>query len=544
MFISEETAKNLDLDFVLDKVTVYTPYGKELKKSMGPFSIDEKDELIKEFDKIQRVVQLIERQRYTFIELRNYFKHMKDLSLTFKRIKDNEVLSITELYEVKLFIGMVKRIKESLDKLKWEVPKDISPEPIEYLEGLFDPQGSGTNTFYIYDEYSKDLSEIRSQIKEVEAEISKKRKEIKNQVENDLGIKLRPNGEMIVNKTSSELIDRLKSYDLLAYGAETYMNVTFKIKSTQEIDTLTSKLEKLKELEEEEEYTVRGYLSKEIREYLDVIEKNTRSIGKLDLLIAKSYHAIGYNGVRPQIEDNNHIYIENGRHIKVEQNLRKEDREFTPITVDIKNGVTCITGANMGGKTVALKLIGLLSVMAQYGMFVPAERMSFSMKEFVFFSLGDMQSTDMGLSTFGGEIIKIKEAIGEAQKEGLILIDELARGTNPTEGFAISKAIINYLKNKNTITIITTHFDGLTDHKDVKHLQVKGLSEADFKEISANLKETKGSIKTLHEYMDYRLQEVKDTKQVPKDAINISRLMGLDEEILKDAEEILKTNGG
>jgi len=126
-----------------------------------------------------------------------------------------------------------------------------------------------------------------------------------------------------------------------------------------------------------------------------------------------------------------------------------------------------------------------------------------------------------------------------AQNKGIILIDELARGTNPKEGYAISKAIIDYLKTRETSTIITTHFDGLTDDKEIKHLQVKGISEESYKEISENLKEESKGIETIHLYMDYRLEEVSSKKEVPKDGIKIAYLMGLDEEILKSAERIL-----
>jgi len=542
MFISTETAKNLELDFIFDNLTVYTPYGQTYKKAMKPYKPEEIQLLKEELGRIEKIVELIEKQRYDFIEIRNYFKHIKDIRLTFKRVENGEILSTTELFEVKIFVGLLKKIDIILRKLKWDMPESIRPVPISYLEKLFDPQGIGINTFYIYDDYSIKLSSIRKEIRDIESKINKEKKDLRKKVEEDLNVRLRPNGEITVNKDNLEAINRFKVYPFLTYSVETYMNITFKTINTAAIDNFNQKLQELKRLEEEEEFEVRKSLSKEIRKYINVIEKNISAIGKLDLLVAKGYHAIGFKAIKPEIIDTNNIYILNGRNIKVEQRLKKEAREFTPITVKLDRGVTCITGANMGGKTVALKTIGFLVAMAQYGMFVPAEEMKLSLKEFIFFSMGDLQSTDMGLSTFGGEILKIKEAIKEADNEGLILIDELARGTNPKEGYALSKAIINYLKNKETITVITTHFDGLADDEEVKHLQVRGLAPEDFKKISRIIEEEKQGIDMLHYYMDYRLREIKDIKEVPKDAINISRLMGLDEEILKDAEKILINN--
>jgi DNA mismatch repair ATPase MutS len=175
-------------------------------------------------------------------------------------------------------------------------------------------------------------------------------------------------------------------------------------------------------------------------------------------------------------------------------------------------------------------MIGLLAAMAQHGFLVPADYMEVNMNEFIYISAGDEQSIDLGLSSFGAEIRSVKEALMKSEGKGLILIDELARGTNPHEGYAISKAIINYLSDKPCITVITTHFDGLV-REGIRHLQVKGLRNIDFKKIK--------DPDAISEYIDYTLIEVECESKVPQDAINISRLMGIPEEILHEAEEIL-----
>jgi len=225
------------------------------------------------------------------------------------------------------------------------------------------------------------------------------------------------------------------------------------------------------------------------------------------------------------------LVLKNGRHPLVEAGLRKKGKAFTPVSVSLNQGVALITGANMGGKTVSLKMIGLLAAMAQYGFLVPADHMELSMNAFIYISAGDEQSIDLGLSTFGAEIRSIKEALLKSEEQGLVLIDELARGTNPHEGYAISKAIINYLSDKPCITVITTHFDGLA-REGIRHLQVKGLRNIDFQSIK--------DPEAISEYMDYTLIEVESESRVPQDAIKISRLMGVPEEILKNAEEIMQ----
>ena len=148
---------------------------------------------------------------------------------------------------------------------------------------------------------------------------------------------------------------------------------------------------------------------------------------------------------------------------------------------------------------------------------------------------------DKGLSTFGGEIKLISEAVEKANEKGLILIDELARGTNPEEGYAISKALVEYLKDKKSITLITTHYDNIGNTEGVVHLQVVGLSNIDFQKLEKKLSEdVEDKIDIINKYMDYRLKIIDNKKgETPREAINIARIMGLKPEILDLAEKNL-----
>ncbi|WZL73566.1 hypothetical protein QBE52_02200 [Clostridiaceae bacterium 35-E11] len=541
MFISDRVFDNLELSYIFSRITVYTPYGEQHKKSMKPFLKEDKEQLLEEYERIGKVVGLIEKHRYTFVEMRNIFKHMKDLRGSFKRVEENEVLSTVELFEIKSFVSFITKLDEVLNKLKWDMSEELRPVPMVEIEALLDPEKTGVNTFYIYDAYSKELQKLRKQIKDIEGEIYCFKKDAREALQKELNVKIRPNGEVAVNKSDAAMVEVMEKCPGLVYSSETYMNITYKVRLDEKVDHLFKQLDELKLQEEEEEFCIRQTLTEGIKKQLDDFYANITRIGALDLLVAKGYLAVGMQGVKPKITDEETLSIVEGRHIKVEDTLRKQGKQFTPITVKLKKGVTCITGANMGGKTISLKLIGMLSAMAQYGLFVPAKEMSFSLKDYIFFSLGDLQSTDMGLSTFGAEILEIRNIIERANEAGLILIDELARGTNPAEGYAISKAIIQYLKNRNTITIITSHFDGLTDDEAVYHLQVKGLVGVDYDSLKEEMKETSEiGIAIVHKYMDYRLVEVNNKNKVPRDAINIARLMGLQENILKEAESYLK----
>ncbi|GFR36543.1 MutS-related protein [Thermobrachium celere] len=239
--------------------------------------------------------------------------------------------------------------------------------------------------------------------------------------------------------------------------------------------------------------------------------------------------AIKTSSVRPVIVEDTEVNILNGRHIKVEHELLKKGLKYTPISINLKKGSTVITGVNMGGKTVSLKLIGLLCMMAQMGFFVPCEELKTCLFDYYFCEAGDMQSLDTGLSTFGAEIVALNEAVKYKDLRGLVLIDEIARGTNPKEGRAILKAILSYFNKTKSIAVVTTHFDGVDD--EARHYEVVGLK------INSSLESI--SLKELNLYMDYSLREVYGKYEVPKDAIKVARLLGFDSDILDLAEKYL-----
>lgn len=542
MFINEDGLEKIGARFVLDRIQTQTPYGGKAKRQMKPYRLGQEKELENHLQVIEDLTGLIGKHRYTFVEIRNQFKKLKDLTGSFDRIRSNEVLSVPELFEVKSLALTMAEIASALRSLKWDVPGELAVIRLEDVERLLDPEMHGVNTFYLYDAYSEELASVRKALKKLDEDIRRIQKEKRLQLEDLLDIRIRPNGEVTVSKENKDIIHALESCDDLAYSAETYMNITFRIREDEKVDALQTEKDELIQKEDVESFKVREVLTKALKEHLDSIVDNTNAIGALDLFIAKCYFGIGFDCVRPEIQQcssNKVLKIVNGRHPAVEERLKREDKSYKPVSVEVIEGVTCITGANMGGKTVTLKMIGNLVWLAQMGMFVPAESMSLSLRDFIFVSIGDEQDVDLGLSTFGAEIIKVSQAVELSENQGLILIDELARGTNPKEGYAISKALINQLKTKSSMTIITTHFDGLADADDVKHLQVCGLQNVEFSKLKNEIDDPAIGMDILHEHMDYRLKVIHSPEEVPKDAVRIAHLMGLDQSILEDARKIL-----
>ncbi|MCD4712600.1 MAG: hypothetical protein K8R73_04890 [Clostridiales bacterium] len=533
-FLSKKNFADLDLGFVFDRLQVVTSYGESAKKCLRPYGASNLKELDHSFDLTERIMERLENKRHDVLELKSIFKEIKQLANTFDRIEAEDTLSVTEFFEIKHLVMHMAKVKAMTEKLSWEKTiGDYLLHSTDPVMALLDPENSGVGTFYIYSTYSAQLETIRASLLETETEIKRQTKRIAEQIETE-GFKVNANGEVRIQQVDRENIEKAKHHPHLSYRMDIPLYSLFRIKPDPKYQ---ERHDQLLIEEEEAEYKVRTWLTVQLGKHLKMLRANCAHIGQVDLLIAKGQFAVAFQCVRPKFESEGNLSITGGRHLKVSYSLDRVGKSFTPVDIDIHKTVTLITGANMGGKTVSLRMIGQVIAMAHYGFFVPCKQATLYPLDFLFISVGDSQSIDMGLSTFGAEIVEIGQVIRRFSDRGLILIDELARGTNPKEGFAISKALIEHLQGGMSKTLITTHYDGLTQGPDLSHYQVNGLKDVDFEDIRTELKE-KG-IGLLHEYMDYRLTEVSGDKEIPKEALRISEMMGLAQTIIERAKEIL-----
>jgi dsDNA-specific endonuclease/ATPase MutS2 len=290
-----------------------------------------------------------------------------------------------------------------------------------------------------------------------------------------------------------------------------------RLKNTEEIDAFLRETTPNESIDEEE-LAIREMLSRVIFRFRNIILENCEKIGELDFTLAKAIYANQHRCVRPELVKEHMIDIEEGRHLVVEEILNQKSREFRPVSLRLSDGVTCITGANMGGKTVSLKLVGLVAMLAQYGFFVPCGSARIGLSNCIHILIGDSQSIQRGLSSFGSEMEELKEILDQSKDRSLLLIDEIASGTNPMEGFALTKSLVDYLSKKPYISLITTHYDSVTGGEGVRNMQVRGLADADFTKLERELRyaSRRERIEIIQKYMDYRLYEAESDGRSPR----------------------------
>ena len=288
---------------------------------------------------------------------------------------------------------------------------------------------------------------------------------------------------------------------------------------------------KWRELQVEEEKEIRRILAdltEEIAGESERIVRTVQLLGYLDLTFAKARYAIDNSCVQPKMRpiqprpaESAHpgttIQLTGARHPLLKGQVVPMDFSF-----DDDSWVLVVTGPNTGGKTVALKTVGLIALMAQCGLHVPAEKAELSVFQGVFADIGDEQSIEQSLSTFSSHLTNIIDILERADHRSLAILDEVGAGTDPTEGSALARALLNCLRNRGVTTMVTTH------HPELK---VYGVETPGVRNASVEF-----DLETLRP--TYRLIVGLPGRS---NALAIAERLGLDGAIIADARNLVAT---
>jgi DNA mismatch repair protein MutS2 len=235
---------------------------------------------------------------------------------------------------------------------------------------------------------------------------------------------------------------------------------------------LNNEIKELMLKERAEVERILAYLSGKIYDNITVVKNNSHIVWELDFIFAKGKYGSDINGICPNVNDEGIVDIIEGRHPLIDPKVVVPGsiylgREFTSLI---------ITGPNTGGKTVTLKTVGLLHLMAMSGLLIPARENSvISCFEEVYADIGDEQSIEQSLSTFSSHMTNIVNIIEKADEKALVLFDELGAGTDPTEGAALAISILEELRRRGTRIVATTHYSELKGYA-LKTTQVENAS--------------------------------------------------------------------
>ncbi|MES2378818.1 MAG: endonuclease MutS2 [Bacteroidota bacterium] len=246
-------------------------------------------------------------------------------------------------------------------------------------------------------------------------------------------------------------------HDESASGQTVYME-------PEEVFTLNNKIRDLEFERRREIIKILTALTDELRPYVPLLLSYHSLLTKLDFVRAKALFAIDIEGELPQVVNEARLKLVNARHPLLFLNFKKEHKTVVPLNlqIDDRTRVVVVSGPNAGGKSVCMKTVGLLQLMVQAGLLIPADEASVVgvFKQF-FVDIGDDQSIESDLSTYSAHLSKMKNFVENANAKSLILIDEFGTGTDPQFGGPIAEAVLESLNHKKVRGMVTTHYSNL-----------------------------------------------------------------------------------
>ena len=446
--------KKLEYDRILEKLTTYchTYIGKSIASNLMPSG--QKEIVKRTLAETNEAVGLIERNSTPPIS------EIDDIGIYLKLLESSSLISAKALLSV-------VNILEMSDELIQYFSCFINTDDFVYLNEYFSQLYSNhaivdrikkcvidENT--IADNSSDTLASIRRRERRLEQDIKSKLNTIlhsssysKYIQENVVTIR----NDRYVIPVKQEYRSYVKGFvhDMSSSGSTVFIEPLAVFEFNNELNNL--KIDENAEIEK-----ILYNLSSLLFAYTNEIKLDVSIIGKLDFIFAKAKYSSSIKGITPKINEEKFAEFINARHPLIDA----EKVVPTSLSIGKDFSLLIITGPNTGGKTVTLKTVGLLELMACSGLNIPAdEKSSIYVFDEIFADIGDDQSISDSLSTFSSHMINISYILKTATENSLILVDELGSGTDPIEGAHLAISILEHFKNNNILTIATTHYQEL-----------------------------------------------------------------------------------
>lgn len=436
-----------------------------------------------------------------------------------KRLAIGSVLSGTEIASIYKIILNAKDLKAFFQDTKEEdivldqvysLAESIHPlsELRRKVAGVIDEDGR------VVDEASSKLKGIRTGIRQVEHRIRERLEKIvrgsQSRYLTDSIITIRNDRFVIPVKTDSKGVFGGVVHDQSSTGQTLFIE-------PQSVLEQNNKLREYKSQEKAEVARILAELSNEIAPYQSELEANLELLARFDFIAAKAKYSKELNATSPIISEENHIALYQARHPLIAE----KDIVANDIVIGEKYKTIIVTGPNTGGKTVVLKTLGLLQIMGQSGLHIPADSEStIGVFHKWFADIGDEQSIEQSLSTFSSHMTNIVSILKYVDKDTLIVLDELGAGTDPQEGAALAIAMLDYIASQGSTVMITSHYP---------ELKAYGYNRP----------------QTLNASMEFNVDTLSPTYKLllgipgKSNAFEIARRLGLSEEVIESSKQLI-----
>jgi len=497
--------------------------GKERVEEMN-FS-DQFDEVQERLNQVTEFIRIIQEED-------NFpAQYFFDVRPSLKRIHiEGMYLDEQELFDLRRSLETIRDIVRFLHKNEEEGEEDIPypslkklagdiavfPQLITKIDSILDKYGK------IKDNASADLSRIRRELNSTMNGISRSLSSIlrsaqsEGYVDKDVTPTMR-DGRLVI-PVAPGLKRKIKGivHDESASGKTVFIEPA-------EVVEANNRIRELEGEERREIIRILTAFSATVRPSIPEILQSYEFLAEIDFIRAKSHFAIQTNSIKPSLENKQLLDWTMAVHPLLQLSLAKHDKKVVPLDIELndKQRILIISGPNAGGKSVCLKTVGLLQYMLQCGMLIPLhERSHAGMFGSIFIDIGDEQSIEDDLSTYSSHLTNMKMMIRHSNERSLILIDEFGGGTEPQIGGAIAEAVLKRYNDKQTYGVITTHYQNLKHYAEDHEGVVNGAMLYD-------------------RHLMQPLFQLQIGNPGSSFAVEIARKIGLPEDVIADASEIV-----
>ncbi|SFK25194.1 DNA mismatch repair protein MutS2 [Marinilactibacillus piezotolerans] len=477
----EKSFKTLDFPKVINQLSKHAVsyLGKEKIRALSPSSnyneVKEKQEETDDGVRILRMKGGIPLS--PFIDVRPHLKRANiGASLNGKEVAQIGKV-IKSVREIDQFFEQLKEDEIELKQLYKTSDQFIALRPLE--KAIFSVVDEGG---YVLDDASAALRGIRTGIKQTESRVRQKLESIVR------GSQARFLTDAIITMRNDRYVIPVKQENRTTFGGvvhdQSSTGQTLFIEPQSVVD-LNNRLKQYQSEERSEIEKILAEITNVIMPHTAEIDQNMTVLTLLDFINAKAKYAQEIKGIKPLISENNAVSFLQARHPLLEEN----EVVANDIILGEEYQTMIITGPNTGGKTVALKTLGLLQLMAQSGLQIPvAEHSVMGIFSSVFADIGDEQSIEQSLSTFSSHMTNIVEILSKIDDQSLVLLDELGAGTDPQEGAALAIAMLDAIAAKGSYVLITSHYPELKAYGYNRPQTINASMEFDVETLSPTYK--------------------------------------------------------
>ena len=451
--MNQKALSSLEYPKIIERLTekASSPMGKELCRKLQPSTNINRIRLMQTQTK-DALTRLFQKGSVSF-------GSVKDIRGSLKRLEIGSSLGIMEILSVCALLENTSRVKAYSRGARSDLPSDSLDSMFEQLAPLTPLSSEIRRCILSEDEISDDASpallQVRRNMKVTNDRIHTQLSGLVNgnarTYLQDSVITMR-NGRYCI-PVKAEYKGQVPGmiHDQSSTGSTLFIEPMAVVKLNNDMREL--ELQEQKEIE-----IILAGLSEQIAEEREAIALNLELMVQLDFIFARAGLAMDMNGSEPVFNEEGRVLLKKARHPLIPK------KKVVPIDIRLGDDfdLLIITGPNTGGKTVSLKTVGLLTLMGQAGLHIPAlDRSELALFHEIYADIGDEQSIEQSLSTFSSHMTNIVSFLEKADSRSLVLFDELGAGTDPTEGAALAISILSYLHDKGIRTMATTHYSEL-----------------------------------------------------------------------------------